>query len=35
MSILIGPDGSIAKTYGAVAPADHAEEVLEDLAKLI
>lgn len=31
-SFLIGPDGKIAKVYEDVKPADHAEEVLADVA---
>jgi len=31
---LIAPGGIIAKTYDAVKPADHAEEILKDLANL-
>ena len=34
VSVLIAPDGTIAKTYSTVAPAEHAEEVLADLAGL-
>ncbi|MFH1170948.1 MAG: thioredoxin-dependent thiol peroxidase [bacterium] len=33
MSFLINPDGIIAKVYEHVKPAEHAEEVLEDVAK--
>jgi thioredoxin-dependent peroxiredoxin len=32
ISFLIGPDGTIVKAYGSVAPAKHPEEVLQDLA---
>lgn len=32
ISFLIGPDGTIIKAYGQVAPAKHPGEVLEDLA---
>lgn len=31
MSFLIAPDGTIAKTYTKVKPAEHAAEVLQDL----
>ncbi len=34
VSVLIGADGKIAKTYATVAPADHPDQVLADLAKL-
>ena len=34
MSFLINPDGKIAKIYLKVKPAQHASEVLADLAKL-
>ena len=34
VSVLIAPDGTIAKTYENVKPADHAEEILKDLANL-
>ena len=34
ISVLIGPDGTVAKAYGKVNPADHPSEVLADLAKL-
>jgi peroxiredoxin Q/BCP len=33
-SVLIGPDGKIAKMYETVNPAQHAQEVLKDLAAL-
>ena len=33
-SVLIGPDGRIAKAYGSVTPADHPDQVLADLASL-
>lgn len=33
ISYLIGPDGKIIKAYPNVNPAEHAGEVLEDLAK--
>lgn len=32
ISFLIGPDGTILKAYGAVKPANHPGEVLDDLA---
>lgn len=34
MSVLIGPDGSVAKAYASVKPADHPDEVLSDLDAL-
>ena len=34
MSVLIGPDGNVAKAYATVKPADHPGEVLEDLGGL-
>lgn len=34
ISYLIGPDGTIARVYGEVAPADHPAQVLNDLAEL-
>jgi peroxiredoxin len=34
ISVLIAPDGMVAKSYGKVSPADHPSEVLADLAKL-
>ena len=34
VSVLIAPDGSIAKTYDTVAPAEHADQVLGDLTSL-
>jgi peroxiredoxin Q/BCP len=33
-SVLIGPDGKVAKMYATVDPATHATEVLADLAAL-
>jgi peroxiredoxin len=33
-SVLISPDGKIAKAYAAVKPADHPDEVLADLKSL-
>ena len=33
-SVLVGPDGKIVKTYAAVKPAEHPDEVLADLASL-
>ena len=30
-SVLIGPDGKVAATYDKVTPADHAEQVIDDL----
>jgi peroxiredoxin Q/BCP len=35
ISYLIAPDSTIAKAYSEVHPATHAQEVLEDLKKLI
>jgi thioredoxin-dependent peroxiredoxin len=34
LSVLVGPDGKIAKTYDPVKPADHPDQVLADLAAL-
>lgn len=34
VSVLIGPDGKIAKAYASVKPADHPDEVLADLKSL-
>ena len=34
VSVLISPDGKIAKTYATVKPADHPDEVLSDLKSL-
>ena len=34
VSVLIAPDGSIAKTYDTVAPVEHANQVLADLTSL-
>jgi len=34
VSVLIGPDGTIAKAYAKVTPADHPEQVLADLKSL-
>ena len=31
VSVLIGPDGKIAKSYAEVKPADHPSQVLADL----
>jgi peroxiredoxin Q/BCP len=31
VSVLIAPDGTIAKTYATVTPADHPDQVLADL----
>jgi peroxiredoxin len=31
VSVLVGPDGKVAKAYGTVKPADHPDEVLADL----
>ena len=33
MSFLVGTDGVIEKTYEKVKPAEHAQEVLNDLSK--
>ena len=33
-SVLVGPDGKVAKAYDTVKPADHPDEVLVDLAAL-
>jgi len=34
VSVLIGPDGSVVKTYPKVKPADHPDQVLADLEAL-
>ena len=34
VSVLIAPDGKVAKSYGKVSPADHPSEVLGDLDRL-
>ena len=34
VSVLIAPDGTVAKAYETVAPADHPDQVLADLAAL-
>lgn len=34
VSVLIGRDGKVAKSYGTVKPADHPDEVLADLKSL-
>ena len=34
VSVLIAPDGTVAKSYGKVSPADHPSEVLADLDAL-
>ena len=34
VSVLIGPDGKVAKAYAKVTPADHPDEVLADLNSL-
>lgn len=34
VSILIAPDGKVAKSYPKVSPADHPSEVLADLDAL-
>ncbi len=33
-SFLIDPDGTLVKIYHKVKPADHAQEVLDDLLKI-
>lgn len=33
-SVLIGPDGKIAKSYDSVKPAEHPDQVLADLDSL-
>ena len=33
-SVLVGPDGKVARAYDTVKPADHPGEVLADLASL-
>ena len=32
ISYLVGPDGRVKKVYGKVKPADHPDEVLNDLS---
>jgi len=34
-SFLINPKGEIKKIYQAVKPAEHSQQVLEDLARLV
>ena len=34
ISVLIGPDGTVAAVYPKVSPADHPQEVLDTLAEL-
>jgi peroxiredoxin Q/BCP len=34
VSVLIGPDGKVAKSYATVNPAEHPGQVLNDIAKL-
>jgi peroxiredoxin Q/BCP len=34
VSVLIGPDGKVAKSYATVKPAEHPGQVLKDIAKL-
>jgi thioredoxin-dependent peroxiredoxin len=34
ISVLVDPNGKVAKVYGTVKPADHPDEVLADLARL-
>lgn len=34
VSVLIAPDGTIAKTYASVKPADHPDQVLADIKRL-
>jgi peroxiredoxin len=34
VSVLIGPDSTVAKAYETVIPAEHPDEVLADLASL-
>lgn len=31
VSVLVGPDGKVAKVYATVKPADHPDQVLADL----
>jgi peroxiredoxin Q/BCP len=35
VSVLIAPDGKVAAVYAKVSPADHPEEVLAALGKLV
>lgn len=34
VSVLVGPDGKVAKSYATVKPADHPDQVLADLESL-
>lgn len=34
VSVLIGPDGTVARAYAKVTPADHPDQVLADLRSL-
>jgi peroxiredoxin len=34
MSVLIGPDGKVAKAYDTVKPPEHPDQVLADLKSL-
>ncbi len=34
VSVLIGPDGKVAKSYATVKPAEHPGQVLKDIASL-
>lgn len=34
VSVLIGPDGKVAKSYATVKPAEHPGQVLKDIEKL-
>ena len=34
VSVLVGPDGAVAASWGKVSPADHPAEVLAELERL-
>jgi len=34
VSVLVAPDGTVAKAYDTVTPAEHPDQVLADLASL-
>ena len=34
VSVLVGPDGTVAASWGKVSPADHPAEVLAELERL-
>lgn len=35
VSVLIGPDGKVARSYGDVKPAEHPDQVISDLDSLV